>query len=158
MKFQIEQIALSPVDVPRAKALLADLGIEDWVEDTVVARGEVFGRAGCNQANLAFNYDSRPDKIELELLHYATGDNWVAGRGPVVSHLGMHCTAAELQAYREIFRKNEIAVAQEVYTESHTNPYLLQTGRKYQYVIFQTRHILGVDLKFIVRREAQGAQ
>ena len=41
-------------------------------------------------------------------------------------------------------------MAQEVFTESHTNP-VIAGKRSYNYVIFDTREILGVDLKFIVR-------
>jgi hypothetical protein len=77
----------------------------------------------------------------------------MAGRPPMVSHLGMHCTAEELDAFRRKFADMGIRVAQEVFTESHTNPFLLEQKRKYQYVIFDTRDILGADLKFIVRRE-----
>ena len=43
-----------------------------------------------------------------------------------------------------------IKVAQEVFTKSHTNP-VIAGKRKYNYVIFDTKEILGVDLKFIVR-------
>jgi hypothetical protein len=38
-------------------------------------------------------------------------------------------------------------------TISHTNP-VIAGKRWYTYVIFDTRSILGIDLKFIVRREA----
>jgi hypothetical protein len=43
-------------------------------------------------------------------------------------------------------------VAQEVLTQSHTNP-VISGKRWYNYVIFDTKDILGVDLKFIVRKE-----
>ena len=41
-------------------------------------------------------------------------------------------------------------MAQEVMTESHTNP-VIAGKRTYNYVIFDTKEILGVDVKFIVR-------
>lgn len=156
MRFFIEQIALCPRDPERAVQFLKDVGLKDWVQDHVVAGGKVFGAPCKNEADLAFNYQStRPDgkPLELEVLHYTSGFNWMAGRPPMVSHLGMHCTAEELEEFRRKFTEAEIRVAQEVFTESHTNPYLLEVKRKYQYVIFDTREILGVDLKFIVRRE-----
>jgi hypothetical protein len=156
MKFFIEQIALCPPDPAKAQALLAELGLTEWVQDHVKATGRVFGRAGRNSANLAFNYqNTRPEgkPLELEILQYVDGPNWMSGRVPVVSHLGMHCTEHELDVFRRKFAALSIKTAQEVFTDSHTNPFLLQTGRKYQYVIFDTRAILGVDLKFIVRRE-----
>lgn len=156
MKFFIEQIALCPPNPAAAINLLKQLGLDDWVKDHVVAGGRVYGEPGKNEADLAFNYqNTRPEgkPLELEVLHYTTGPNWMAGRPPMVSHLGMHCTAEELEKFRRRFADMGIRVAQEVFTESHTNPFLLEQKRKYQYVIFDTRDILGTDLKFIVRRE-----
>lgn len=156
MKFFIEQIALCPPNPERAIRFLTDIGLGEWVHDHVVAGGKVFGEPGKNEADLAFNYqNTRPENkpLELEVLHYTSGPNWMEGRPPMVSHLGMHCTAEELDEFRRKFADADIRVAQEVFTESHTNPYLLEVKRKYQYVIFDTRDILGVDLKFIVRRE-----
>jgi hypothetical protein len=156
MNFFIEQIALCPPNPEKAIALLCELGLDTWVTDHVVAGGKVFGNAGGNEADLAFNYQNTREgnkPLELEVLHYTQGPNWMAGRPPMVSHLGMHCTAEELDKFRRKFADMGITVAQEVFTQSHTNPFLLETGRKYQYVIFDTRDILGTDLKFIVRRE-----
>ena len=48
------------------------------------------------------------------------------------------------------FANRDIEVAQEVFTDSHTNP-VIAGKRSYNYVIFDTKNILGVDLKFIVR-------
>lgn len=167
MQFFIEQIAIAPRDPERARALLSALGLKEWVEDTVVANGRVFGSPATNTAALAFNYQATSPEnkpLELEILNYKDGNNWLAAtkrsgtrsgtRPGVVSHLGMHCTEEELDAFRRKFAARGIPVAQEVFTVSHTNPYLLSQGRKYQYAIFDTHDILGVDLKFIVRREA----
>lgn len=156
MKFFIEQIALCPSDPKKAIQLLSDLGLGEWVGDHVVAEGKVYGQSGKNEADLAFNYQNTRDggkPLELEVLHYTTGPNWMAHRRPMVSHLGMHCTVEELAEFRRKFADMDIRVAQEVFTQSHTNPFLLEQKRKYQYVIFDTYDILGVDLKFIVRRE-----
>ncbi|WP_211257045.1 hypothetical protein, partial [Xanthomonas pisi] len=72
-----------------------------------------------------------------------------------VSHLGMHVTAAELAEWRQFFNEEGIQVAQEVVTDSHTNPNIAGK-RRYNYVIFDTREIIGVDLKFIVRLNQDG--
>jgi len=156
MKFFIEQIALCPPNPAAAISMLKQLGLDEWVHDHVVAGGKVFEASGNNEADLAFNYqNTRPEgkPLELEVLHYTSGPNWMSGRPPMVSHLGMHCTAEELNEFRRKFSNMGVRVAQEVFTESHTNPYLLEVKRKYQYVIFDTRDVLGVDLKLIVRRE-----
>lgn len=155
--FFIEQIALCPLDPLRAKSLLQAIGLTDWIEDHVVASGDIGELGmGTNEADLRFNYQAtRPDAkpLEVEILHYTSGLNWMQRHVPSVSHLGMHVTAEELEEIRAKMTELNIPIAQEVFTESHTNAFLIETGRKYQYAIFDTRAILGVDLKFIVRRE-----
>lgn len=156
-KFQIQQIALNAPNNQSAIDLLTDLGLVEWTLDTVQAQGYVFGRTGANTADLAFNYQagdgndndaSKP--LELEVLKYQNGANWLSERPVNVSHLGMHVTNEQLLQYRAYFSSKGIGVAQEVMTNSHTNEAIKDT-RRYNYVIFDTYEILGVDLKFIVR-------
>ncbi len=153
-KFNIEQVALCPPDPAAAIAFLTEIGMEEWAKDHVVASGSVYGFPGKNKADLAFNYTGLNNARELEVLHYTDGPNWMSdpSRGPSVSHLGMHCTADELKEWRAFFEAKGIRTAQEVFTESHTNP-VIAGKRWYNYVIFDTKAILGVDLKFIVRIE-----
>lgn len=168
MKFFVEQIAICPNDPERAIALLTKMGLADWARDHVKATGHVFGSHGENEADLAFNYQATRGyeagaltdaaalkPLELEVLNYTHGNNWMqhGGRDNSVSHIGMHCTAAELDQWRAFFLAEGIKEAQGVLTLSHTNPFLLANGRKYRYTIFDTREILGVDVKFIVRIE-----
>lgn len=171
-KFQIQQIALVAPNAARAKKMLADLGLTDWVTDHVEATGKVFGEPGANGAELHFNYqagtgaeylnedgdkciDLKP--LELEILDYVNGPDWLEAQGltNTVSHLGMHVSAEQLLQYRAYFESEGVAVAQEVITQSHTNEYIANS-RRYNYVIFDTREILGVDLKFIVRLNVDG--
>lgn len=151
MQFKIEQIAIAPRNAAKAKELLQAIGAESWAEDHVVASGNVFGHPGRNEADLSFNYGLGADKLEFEVLNYTHGPAWCHKYGNnIVSHLGMHVSAEELTEWRAFFTERGIAVAQEVFTESHTNP-AIAGKRTYNYVIFDTRAILGVDLKFIVR-------
>lgn len=157
MKFKIEQVALYPADPEAAMELLTAIGAGDWAKDHVVAKGEVFGTAGGNEADLAFEYNMLDAANELEVLHYTTGPNWMDVRANSdphrVSHLGMHCSAEELEQWREFFAARGIGIAQEVKTQSHTNPHI--SGKRwYNYVIFDTHAILSVDLKFIVRHDS----
>lgn len=156
MNFKIQQIAIAPKNSKAAIALLAAIGLTDWIKDTVSARGTVVNNAGeiYNAAELSFNYQAAADdgKLEFEVLDYKVGPNWLQGRAQSVSHLGMHCTEEELVEWRKVFTEHNIGVAQEVFTEAHSNP-AIKDSRRYHYVIFGTRHILGVDLKFIVRRD-----
>lgn len=170
-KFQIQQIAIFPADPVRAVKLLTDLGLDEWVEDIVNSTGQVFGQEVESLGHLRFNYqaggaDPEAQKpLELEVLDYpsihsaARGDenmNWMDYQGlrNSVSHLGMHCSEEELQQFRDYFSAEGIEVAQEVNTNAHTNPHIANS-RRYTYVIFNTRDILGVDLKFIVRRNIE---
>jgi hypothetical protein len=159
LNFKIEQIAIAPPNPVAAKELLTAMGAVDWSNDHVAASGKVFGEPGRNEADLAFNYDMFTPKREFEILHYTGGPNWLNAHGEpcTVSHLGMHCTAEELVEWRKFFAGRAIPVAQEVFTESHTNP-AIDGKRWYNYVIFDTKNILGVDLKFIVRLEQPGGQ
>lgn len=152
VKFKIEQIAICPQDPIAAKKLLSDMGATEWSEDHVVADGFVFGETAKSEADLSFNYSLIEGK-EFEVLHYTKGNNWmkIEDRPNSVSHLGMHCTEDELFKWIAFFVKRNIDIAQEVQTTSHTN-LIIAGKRTYLYMIFDTKSILGVDLKFIVRR------
>ena len=156
--FVIEQIAICPRDPKAAIKLLTEMGADEWAHDIVVATGSVYeSQNKTNVADLAFNYSLREGEekpLEFEVLHYRTGDNWMAHNPPSVSHLGMHCSAPELNEWKTFFKRRGIGIAQEVKTESHTNP-VIAGKRFYQYCIFDTREILGVDIKFIVRRDVK---
>jgi hypothetical protein len=159
MKFFIEQIALCPTDPERAKALLTDMGALAWALDHVEGSGTVFGFSTCNEADLAFNYELGPTKpLEVEVLHYTAGVNWMMDpdRQNSVSHLGMHCTFAELEEWKTFFSDRHIYIVQSLTTLQHSNP-VIAGHRRYEYTIFQTKDILGVDLKFIVRLNQDGS-
>jgi hypothetical protein len=149
LKFKIEQVAICPNNAARAMQLLQEMGANDWANDIVVASGKVWSQPGENTAALAFNYQLIDGK-EFEVLDYQSGPNWMNDHSPSVSHFGMHVEAEELEQWRAFFAERNIEVAQEVVTTSHTNP-VIAGKRNYNYVIFATRHILGVDIKFIVR-------
>lgn len=156
MKFNIDQVALCPEDPQAAIKLLSEMGLSEWAHDHVSARGTVFELQDCsNEADLAFNYQGNADasgKMELEVLHYTTGRNWMRGQQPRASHIGMHCSELELKEWRKFFHERGYPVAQEVRTSAHTNP-VIAGKRLYHYVIFDTYDTLGVDVKFIVRHD-----
>ena len=166
-KFVIEQIALAPPNPEAAINLLRSIGADEWARDIVVATGFV-GEAATkfnkresekvtNVAHLAFNYTALEKARELEVLSYAAGENWIEGRPPHVSHFGMHCTESELGEWKDFFKRISINIVQEVNTVSHTNP-VIAGKRQYHYTIFGTQHILGVDLKFIVRKDVNAEE
>jgi hypothetical protein len=168
MKFKIEQIAINPKNPDIAKRLLSDLGLTQWVDDQVKARGEVMGEPDCeNTANLSFNYqadrngdyvknDNAFAPLEFEILNYVEGENFCDYLPDwQVCHLGMHVTTEQLEEYRDYFNSKNIDVAQEVKTFSHENE-VIKGKRLYHYVIFNTQHLIGVNLKFIVRLNPDG--
>lgn len=150
--FRIEQIALCPPDPEAAIRLLTLMGAGEWARDRVVATGRVRQNGGTNAADLAFDYEMLKDARELEVLNYIDGPNWMQAHAPSVSHLGMHCTAAELLRWRGFMEEQGFKEAQSVRTIGHTNP-VIKGKRNYNYVIYDTRAVLGVDIKFIVRLE-----
>lgn len=157
-KFFIEQLAFAPQDPEAARELLQAIGAQQWVFDQVRAKGKVFGNPGENVGNLAYNYEmNRADgkPLEVEILSYDSGPNWLQHRGHAVSHIGMHCSAEDLEGWKAFFAERGIGIAQAVDTQEHTNP-VIKDSRRYQYVIFDTQGILGTDLKFIVRKNLIG--
>ncbi len=154
MKFQIEQIAIYPPNPEKAIELLTALGATEWVHDLVVAKGKIGDDDDrTNVGSLSFNYQLG-DAKEFEVLSYQAGDHWMREHEYSVSHLGMHCDAGELHQWKKFFQRLNIDIAQEVDTQSHTNP-IIVGKRLYRYCIFDTRAILGVDLKFIVRKNVK---
>lgn len=167
MRFNIEQLAFapSPERADEAIEFLKAIGMEDWVDDTVTARGFVSSEelgAAVNVADLAFHYPAEGPR-EIEVLSYQAGRNWLGQNpgaermgsfSPVISHIGMHVSEIQLDEWRKLMERHDIVVKQEVWTVSHTNP-VIAGKRLYHYVIFGTRKLIGTDLKFIVRREVE---
>lgn len=157
LTFKIEQIAFKlPEELcsdhkEKSNKLFRAIGAKDWVTDTVLAKGIVNGEEAYNVADLAFNYQLG-NNIELEILDYKAGDNWVEDLPFGLTHVGMHVSAEELLLWRELMSEHEIDVAQEVNTMHHTNA-AIAGKRSYNYVIFKTRFLLGFDMKFIVRKD-----
>lgn len=148
--FKVEQIALAPARPEAARRLLAEMGAKEWTDDIVTGNGEVYGADATNRAHLQFNYEIAP--CEFEILNYDAGDNWLAHRASAesaASHLAMHCTEQEAEEWKQFFAERNIELAQELQTVVHTNPAV--GDRRWKYYIFNTRSILGLDIKLIVR-------
>lgn len=138
-------------------------------EDEVVTAGVAMGgRHIRNKARLLFSYDLWWNSaqrsslgLEYELLCYKEGWNWHdlrsdQHRGGLnwLSHYGKHIDTVEQNAtYHKQFR-----VLQEVVTVSHTNQNLRKLKRHYHYTIFDTRDIMGCELKTIRRITREEAQ
>jgi hypothetical protein len=143
---QIAYISHSETDTRRIKEALG-LQDADWTEDICVASGEVRGKASTNKARLLFNYDMG---VEVEILQYLEGDNYASNlSGGRICHIGIHHDGGGVDVPTFPGR-----IIQQVVTETHTNPFLLETGRQYRYTIYDTLGTLGVYTKVIERIEA----
>lgn len=151
----LDQIAFYAPDSIAEANIKKMLGIDEaeWTVDHVSGRCRVFGGDEREStARLQFNYDLG---IEVEILRYLSGPHWHLQRAiskhgpnvffgsiPFVSHIGFHVNDEELPNL-------PFQVAQEMVTVEHSNPAI--AGRSYQYVIYDTKDMLGVDLKYIKR-------
>lgn len=144
----LDQVAYISHSEADTRAIKEQLGLQDaeWVEDICVASGTVRGLPGTNTARLLFNYDMG---VEVEILQYLDGPNYASqlnsGR---ICHIGIHDDGTgSVPTF-------PATVVQQVVTETHTNPFLLETGRQYRYTIYDTLNTLGVYTKVIERIEA----
>lgn len=129
----------------------------DWTVDHVVAKGYVRGVEGEaeNTAKLLFNYDLG---VEVEILRYTDGPNYPdIGDVPSgnLAHIGMHVEKGSSipSALQDFVFATPII--QQVVTQTHTNEFLLNSGRRYRYTIYDTKPLFGVYLKVIERIEPE---
>ena len=163
---KLDQIAFYAHNEKQVASIKEQLGLTDkkWIEDIVIGdvrngKGTYFGQS---QGLLRFNYDLG---IEVEILTYLNGWHWHLDKPEFkeglafVSHIGFHMEKDE--PYRV---DSGDTLLQVMNTLSHTNPYLIQKGRKYHYEIYAgalsssvalvTFPLIGVDRKYIWRIEA----
>lgn len=146
LNMKIDQIAFAAFDQRDEDMIKASLGLADaeWVEDEVVASGTVAGREGTNRAKLLFNYDYG---IEVEILRYLEGPNYLEAQRiqpGTICHIGMHYTEGEVPTFGR-------RIIQQVETQSHTNPAVVDKGRRYRYTIYDTMALFGRNFKVIER-------
>ena len=152
---KIEQVAFRCLVPELAIARYKQIGCKDWVTDTVVAEGVLLGRPFTCTADLYFNYDLG---YELEILKYHDfSESWHDYRTPlknesdlVLSHMALHCVEKEVLAITLQMATIGCPIIQSVKTTSHTNSHI-KDERRYRYVIFDSQHKLGFDLKLIQR-------
>lgn len=162
-KLKIDQIAFACHSDEQEAEIKEQLGLSDaeWIEDEVVAFGRVgtepefHSTASRNRAKLLFNYDLG---IEVEILRYLGGVNYLdyLGLRKGVCHIGMHVEkGTPLQDSDVLDSLFPAPIVQQVRTESHTNEFLLTSGRRYRYTIYDTMSVLGTCLKVIERIEKE---
>lgn len=116
-----------------------------WVQDTVVAEGEVNGEPGRNTAKLQFNYDLGH---EVEILRYIEGPNYcdlAEIQGGHMCHIGSHYIG------EDGVPRLDAPIIQQVVTQSHTNKFVLEAKRHYRYTVYDLTDKLGLFFKVIER-------
>ena len=163
---KLDQIAFYTNAPESYKQILSEIfGRElTWHNDIVHGEGKVFGKPAQNYGHLSFNYDLC--NTEFEVISYKTPGgahdphhyNWLEEQSvpsPSLAHIGMHVEDLDYWVERIMAMGGEIA--QYISTISHTNPNIAGK-RLYTYVIFDTREMLGFDLKLIKRHVLDSPQ
>lgn len=131
------------------------LGLQDavWVRDEVEGLVWVKDRhgiitTGVSKGILQFNYDTG---MEYELLTYVGGPNWhdlhnLNQERARIGHVGYHLEDGE-----EFPERWHGDMVQEMFTQVHSNPKVLEAKRKYHYRIYDTVGTLGYYSKVIRR-------
>lgn len=156
---KLDQIAYYAHNDQQAHSIkmMLKLTNDDWVEDIVTGKVHVYQhreglKRGFSAAKLMFCYKHG---IELEILQYIDGPHWHDRRPAFltkeifISHHGFHLDEDEPMP-TTVFGYN---LAQEMWTETHTNQYLIDKRRTYHYRIFDTVVPNLPSLKFIKRIE-----
>lgn len=135
---RIDQISFYAPTEDDADRIKMRFGVTDWVRDIVTAEVYVWpGYEGVNVAELQFGYGLG---IELELIRYKSGPNWIAYHGlnaGMITHVGLHLDDGE-----DFPLLHGCRLVQEAHTIHHTgerfsNPTSPMFGRRYHYKIFE---------------------
>ena len=145
-----DQLAIYVHDNLQAERIKHLYGLQDaeWVKDNAVGNASVFGKGGIIlAARLEFCYQWG---MEFELLTlegdqhaYTLHPSWKEGE-PFVCHIGFH-----VEEWPE--NMDGLPIAQDMITYSHTNPFLVENGRRYHYRVYDTISTTGTFSKFIQR-------
>ena len=152
-----DQIAIYVHNRQQADGIKKLYGLDEkeWIIDNPVGKAKVMGWEDQLSAHLEFNNDLMTD-VELELIRcegdrhaYTLFPQWEL-RQPFMAHIGFHVKG-------EWPLIGAAPLVQEMWTEHHSNPFLIKSGRRYHYRIYDTRPQIGVFTKFIKRIERGGS-
>lgn len=133
---RMKHVAYAVLNASEGEHLKRRLGLHDrpWIQDRVTARCTVWdSQEHINTAHLQF---LEVGGIELEIIYYLQGKNWLSHHfaeqfSPFVSHVAWHLDAGE--PWPDINGR----LAQEMWTISHTNEFLLRENRRFHSKIFE---------------------
>ena len=149
-RFHVQFLALA-CSTPEALEMWRDLGLKDWVLDSVIRQDQQAtpdgptDEGGRYLVDLALSLDAMGTPKGMPISRYMTLINIGDGRAHV-SHIGMRATAEEAEEYRRYFAARGIHVRREYVTLAHANI----PGRRFHDIFFATAPILGVDIEISV--------
>lgn len=148
---KFHQVAIYSANVFESVNMWKDMGYEDWTYDEAILSGTEWGKPGSKKAFMAFNYDILPN--ELEFVHYSAPTRHLQderdGNPPFISHMSVMVDDVQWETLR-IFNRFGMKPYHEFLTGHHTNERV--KGRKrFKEAIYDTRGLLGFDLKLIQR-------
>jgi hypothetical protein len=154
LEYQFHQVAMYYPHIEQVEDVVAmwqRMG-HDYAEDNAALRGAKVNKAtgewedSVVQAKMLFNYTIMP--MEFEVLHYSAGPHrYVGEQSPLLSHFSVYTENLEREAglladalgFGPYYRFT---------TEGHTNP-RVKGKKRFTETIFDTRSLIGADLKFI---------
>jgi hypothetical protein len=166
LEYQFHQVAMYYPTFDQAHEAMAmwnGMGHE-FAEDSATLRGSTRVRSewkrSVTQARMFFNYTIMP--MEFEVLHYSSGDHRYTqnkfdddgrythtstGEAPFLSHFSVYTENLEREA-GELADVLGFGPYYKFTTEGHTNP-RVKGKKRFTETIFDTRALIGADLKFI---------
>ena len=159
---QIAYTSINEMDAFTTKKMLG-LHLSDWIKDSMVGDMEVFTQDSLGQvdshiipvtADLEFNYDNG---VEIEILRFTSGTvNYIshlAKDAGEICHIGHHLEDGE--EFSDVVPKG-MFLAFRTITTSHTNEFLNQTGRKYEYRIYYPNSEAQTDVAYKYIKRIRG--
>ena len=147
---KFHQVAIYTDNVMRDITMWKDMGYEEWSYDTAKLVGKDRGVPTIKQATMAFNYDILP--LELEYVSYNGPRNREDERTGFDAFLS-HCSTIVHDVEEkmlELKQKHGLEPYHQFVTQDHTNPNV-QGIKRFKEAIYDTRHLLGFDIKLIQR-------
>ena len=151
---KFHQVAVYHIRPDTAVHEWAGMGYSNWVSDVATLIGTEWGHRSEKVGEMWFNYDILP--MELEYVHYSTttrhsGDGRT-GHIPFISHMSTYVEDVD-DTVKRISEEHDVEPYHKFQTSGHLNPSVKERGLTFREAIYDTRHLLGFDIKLIQRIE-----
>lgn len=149
---KFHQIAIYHHDPEMAMEEWCEMGFNNWTGDRAELVGTEWSMPSSKVGTMWFNYDIAP--LELEYVKYNREYRHSAddrdGHPPFLSHMSTYCEDVYSVAYR-LWSQYRLVPYHRFVTKNHLNPYVLEKGIRFMEAIYDTRNLLGYDVKLIQR-------